>query len=88
MKLKRTKGEKITRYETGNYYVDIIEKEDIFESWLTGKGYGISEMMFGSAKEQHHIDGTRYTVDKKAFCDLVEANLPDYILAYSTEYED
>lgn len=84
--MKKT-NQKVTRYETKRYYVDIIEKKDSYEAWLTGKKYGISELMFGSAKVQHHIDGEEYRVTEPYFLELVEANLEDYIIGYKCEYE-
>jgi len=80
--------EKVTRfevYDTEEYYVDIIEKYDSFEAWITGKNYGVSALMFGSAKQNYFHD-CPYEVTKKEFIKTVESNLRYEIAAYYDEY--
>lgn len=74
---------KITRYEHGNFYVDIVETKEGIEAWLTYMNYGVSERMFGLIREQH--DHT-YTDDE--LLEIVEANLIDYEIMYMRESEE
>lgn len=71
---------KITRYEHGNFYVDIVETENGIEAWLTYMNYGVSDMMFGLIREQHDH---AYTDDE--LLEIVEANLIDYEIMYMKE---
>lgn len=70
---------KITRYEHGNFYVDIVETENGIEAWLTHMNYGVSGMMFRLFREQH--DRT-YTDDE--LLEIVEENLDNYEMKYCT----
>ena len=78
--MERT-GTTIIRYkdtdEDGIWYIDIIDKNSIWEAWLSHDSYGISEMMFGS-----------YAPSLDEFCYLVESNLPDYKRGYKEQYFD
>ena len=42
----------VTRYEDGDYLIDIVEDNELFEAWLSHKDYGISTLMFGVPKRQ------------------------------------
>ena len=85
--MKRTNA-KITRFESGNWYIDIVETKDEFNAWLTRKGYGVSSHMFGSPKTQHPNDRPALTVSFDDFCDLVEGNLREYKALYNEDYAD
>lgn len=85
--MKKT-NQKITRYEHGDYYIDIVENEDSFEAWITGKKYGTSELMYGSLKKQPRCiygDTTR-----PIFLEMVENSLhfDNYIEDYEQDMED
>lgn len=47
---------KITRFESDDYYIDIIETEDEFEYWLHLKDYGMATFYYGMPKEQPNGD--------------------------------
>lgn len=68
---------KITRYEHGNFYVDIVETEYGIEAWLTYMNYGVSDMMFGLIREQHD-----HTYTDEEMLAIVDANLIDYEIMY------
>lgn len=76
-------AEKITRYEfvngndIGDFYIDIIDKEEWYEAWLVGRKYGVESMMFGGCKK---------SMTKKEFIRTVEANLDYEIALYIDEY--
>ena len=38
---------KITRFEVGEFNIDIVESADAYEAWLSHKDYGISSLIFG-----------------------------------------
>ena len=67
----------ITRFEDGNFWIDIIDMGTYFEAWLSHKQYGISSMMFGAEKKNVTFAGFLY---------LVQCNLNDYIGPYIEEY--
>ena len=77
-KLKRT-NTKIIRFEYDDFWVDVVEHEDYYEAWLTKKGYGISDMMFGELKEYGDLNHA---------LSLFEANIEEYIEGYIDEYVD
>lgn len=60
---------KITRYISGKFYVDIVEKADSYEAWIGHNDIGAADLMFGISKDQTNHDEFLY---------IVEANLPDY----------
>ena len=64
---------KITRYERGYFYIDIIETGDEYEAWLTQKEYGFSLLMFGCPKEQQCYED---------FCVMVDDNAGTYMRDY------
>lgn len=79
--MKQT-SQKITRFDCGEFYVDIIESKTWFESWLVHKKEAEAMYMWRSPKKQHTIDGEAYTITFDYFCEMVEANLPDYKRMY------
>jgi len=85
MKYLTKSTEKVSRYEVDDFYVDIIDKDDSYEAWLVGKRYGISSMMFGTAKK-NQFHGVEYTETKRNFLKTVESNLDFEIAAYFDEY--
>ena len=70
---------KMTRYEHGEYYIDIIETAENYEAWIVGKNIGLESLMFGMPKEQQTC---------KEFLEIVEANLEDEIIYYEGDLED
>lgn len=68
---------KITRYETESFFIDIVDDGNSFEAWLTEKGVGVSNLMFGIPKKQ-----PTETIDFCRFLEIVEDNLDDYIYDY------
>jgi len=42
----------IRRFESDNYYIDIIETEDEFEYWLHRKDYCMASFIYGMPKKQ------------------------------------
>lgn len=63
----------ITRYASGEWYIDIVESRDTYEAWLQHRRFGVSELMFGMPKEQQTRD---------EFMECVSAVLPDYKASY------
>ena len=72
----------ITRYEDGDFYVDIIDNGPDFEAWLTAKEYGVSEMLMACPKDQEN----GCDVDFYAFLSMVEYTLPLDEDAYAAKY--
>lgn len=72
---------KITRFEDGDFWVDIVENVNDFEAWLTRKDCGVADLMFGAPKQQ--IDRVW---DFDRFCELVEGNLEEYEANYNTDH--
>lgn len=83
--MKKTSA-KITRFESGKWYVDIIETRTMFEAWLSRKDCGVSDLMFCSAKKQMDSDGNEWEEDSDFFCEMVEVNLPEYKAIYELEH--
>lgn len=80
--MKKT-SQKITRFESGTFYVDIIEKRNKFEAYLVRKNKVEPMYMFGCSKTQYKYDSDScdmipYKIDFDYFCEMVEANLNDY----------
>lgn len=67
---------KITRYTSGQFFVDIVEGRKTWEAWLQHNSFGVSELMFGIPKDDADYD---------LFLEIVEANLPEYKAAYKEE---
>lgn len=78
--MKKMDNISITRFETECFYIDIIDKGDLFEAWLSGKGYGVSELMFGVFKEQP-------TVEIDSFLEMVDGSLDDYEYDYYRKHD-
>lgn len=72
------KNASITRYQHGEYYIDIVCQGKSREAWLVRKDYGISMLMFGDWVQQGR------TFDQ--FVRLVSKNLPEYIADYEKQY--
>lgn len=68
-----------------DYIVDIVEMSDEWEAWLYHKDYAVKMFMFGSLKKQELFDGPK-EYDLKAFIELVDANVNDYIDVYEETY--
>lgn len=85
--MKELKNWKTRTFESGKWIIDIVEKRDSFDAWLSIKNHGEKAYMFGSAKEQQELGGTPYTVDFDMFCELVEANLPEYKRIFLLEHK-
>lgn len=68
-----------------DYIVDIIELPEEWEAWLYHKDYTVKMLMFGSLKKQELIDGPK-ECDLKAFIELVDRNVNDYIDDYEETY--
>ena len=46
----------IRRFESDEYYIDIIETENEFEYWLHLKNYGMATFKYGMPKKQPNGD--------------------------------
>lgn len=69
----------VTRYEHGDYYVDIIDTSDgQTEAWITRKEYAVSIFMIGTEKDR---------TPREEFLGIVESNLEDYISLYDEEMD-
>ena len=68
----------VTRYEEGNFTIDIVETAKEYEAWLGHDRIGIKSLMFGMLKSE--------VVSYEAFIDTVTANLPWYMNAYKEDY--
>lgn len=75
--MKKTK-QKITRFEDGKFYVDIVETGDGFEAWIAEKDSGLSALMFGVPRRQEGMGDTTF----HSFCELVEDNLAEHEANY------
>ena len=72
----------ITRFEDGEFWIDIIDSADSREAWISGKNYGISELMFGMPKKKEN--GREITFVE--FCRLAEAAAKVIQKDYLEEY--
>lgn len=68
---------KITRYNSGKFYVDIVEAADSFEAWLGHRDIGCANLMFGVSARLETYD---------SFVGMVEANLPGHKELFKDEY--
>lgn len=50
----------------GGFYVDIVTKNDIYESWIYHEDYGQKELMFGCPEDQQSYS---------EFVDIVQENI-------------
>ena len=82
--MKKLENITFTRYEDEEFFIDIHEKPDMYEAWLTRKNYGVSSLMFGVPKVQP-VDNSVMTPEE--FLDMVERNLEEYEAYYDEEYE-
>lgn len=79
---KKVVGRKITTYNPeGDWYIDVIETDDMFEAWIYLGSYGIKSLMWGSPKQQEYG-----TVTRKDFLDMVKANFISYANGYVEEF--
>lgn len=74
--MKKTDA-KVTQYQEGDFLVNIVETDDMFNMWLQHKDYGFSEHMIGLPKNQGKVPFSR-----KEFRCMVREVLPDLIDAY------
>ena len=72
---------KVTRFIYGNFYVDVCDHGTGFDAWISNLNYGVAMMMFGMSAQQS--DGI---MTFERFCEIVEANLEEYIGFYEEEY--
>ena len=70
---------KTETFQRGEYYIDIVTMDDIYEAWLYRPTYGIKSLIFGANR-----DDTSYN----SFKNMIEANIEDYIEDYKEEVED
>ena len=75
-------------FVSGKYIIDIVEKHDLFEAWITVKDGTDKMFMFGSPKKQHTPEGFRYTVDFDVFFEMVESCLPEYKKIFKQEHPE
>ena len=79
---KKVVGRKTTTYNPeGDWYIDVIETDDMFEAWIYLGSYGIKSLMWGSPKQQEYG-----TVTRKDFLDMVKANFISYANGYIEEF--
>ena len=79
---KRVVGRKTTTYNPeGDWYIDIIETDDMFEAWIYLRSYGVKSLMWGSPKQQEYG-----TVTRKHFLDMVKTNFIYYANGYIEEF--
>lgn len=79
---KKVVGRKTTTYNPeGDWYIDVIETDDMFEAWIYLGSYGIKSLMWGSPKQQEYG-----TVTRKDFLDMVKTNFISYANGYIEEF--
>lgn len=79
---KKVVGRKTTTYNPeGNWYIDIIETDDEFETWIYLKTHGIKSFLWGEPKQQMWGTTTR-----KNFVDRVKERWTDYADEYIEEF--
>ena len=79
---KKVVGRKTTTYNPeGDWYIDVIETDDMFEAWIYLGSYGIKSLMWGSPKQQEYG-----TVTRKDFLDMVKTNVIYYANGYIEEF--
>lgn len=79
---KKVVGRKTTTYNPErDWYIDVIETDDMFEAWIYLGSYGVKSLMWGSPKQQ---EGG--TVIRKYFLDMVKANFISYANGYVEEF--
>ena len=70
---------KITCFTDGDWFIDIVEDEEIHEAWLQHKDYGIAALMFGMMKKDKSFE---------EFCETVKMDLENQKDFYRDEYMD
>ena len=78
---------KIVRFWDAPFYIDIVDAGDLWEAWLHHNRYGVQDYMFGWPKVQHPKGGKAERCSFDRFCELVEANLPEYEASFMEEHE-
>lgn len=79
---KKVVGRKTTTYNPeGDWYIDVIETDDMFEAWIYLGSYGIKSLMWGSPKQQEYG-----TVTRKDFLDMIKTNFISYANGYIEEF--
>ena len=79
---KRVVGRKTTTYNPeGDWYIDVIETDDMFEAWIYLGSYGIKSLMWCSPKQQEYG-----TITRKDFLDMVKTNFISYANGYVEEF--
>lgn len=79
---KKVVGRKTTTYNPeGDWYIDIIETDDMFEAWIYLGSYGVKSLMWGSPKQQEYG-----TVTRKDFLNMVKTNFIYYTNGYVEEF--
>lgn len=71
----------ITRFEDGNYWIDIVDEGENYHAWLFHKDIAEAMFMFGEPKEQSNGEKTSF----EEFCERVEDNLPEEKLYFINE---
>ena len=72
------------RFEEDNYWIDIIETDDMFEEWIKEKDSTVSLMIFGVPKKQKN----RLNVDAYEFMNWVTSKIEDDINFYNEQLEE
>lgn len=70
---------KITRFKDGDWFIDIVETDELYESWLQHKDYGVSSLMFGLMKKD---------VSFACACEAVKANIDNHKAIYKEAHMD
>ena len=83
--LKKT-DDKVTLYEHGNYRVCVIEKDDMFEAWLTHKDYGYAMRISRCLKVHPIRPGKPLSLDE--FLEKVTKSLEELEWIYFDEIKD
>ena len=63
---------RVTRYEHNEFWIDVVELENVWEVWLSKKDNGASILMFGLPPRPN--DKTRLSYGESV-CPIIEANL-------------
>lgn len=72
-KIMKLTSIKTTTFAHGEYLIDIVERDDLFEAWLNKDGNGNKEYMFGLSKGDHTLPD---------FIEIVECRLYQEIPTY------
>lgn len=66
-------NDKITRYNVGEFYLDVVEKENMWEAWLQHSSYRISAMVFRLPNKGQKQEG---------ILNLIHEGIQDYKRTY------